>query len=106
MPRWQADLMPIELSGKVGAKADELYVKGGHLIEKYGSEVGEYSGLLDKHFQALMQKEGIDTVAQYHQAMVVDKESSERLRLLMKDSIAGDARMTELMNTLGIQFPD
>jgi len=105
MPQWQADLMPVEVSGKLGAKADELYVKGGNLIGKHDSELSEYSGLLDKHLQALMQKEGIDTVPQYHQAMVVDKESSERLRLLMKDSIAGDKRMTELMGVLGIQFP-
>ena len=105
IPQWQADLMPIELSGKLGAKADELYVKGGNLFGKYDSELSEYSGLLDKHLQALMQKEGIDTVPQYHQAMIVDKESSERLRLLMQDSIAGDKRMTDLMGVLGIRFP-
>lgn len=97
--------MPVELSGKLGAKSDELYAKGGNLVANYSSELSEYTGLLDKHLKALMQTEGIETVPQYHQAMVVDKENSERLRLLLKDSIQGDKRLTELMGTLGIQLP-
>lgn len=106
IPDWQADLMPVELSGKLGARADELYVKGGNLLGTHPSEVAEYSALLDTHLQALLQKEGIETLPQYHQALVVDKDNSDRIRLLLKDSIAGDKRLTELMGTLGIQFPD
>lgn len=98
--------MPVELSGKLGAKADELYVKGGNLLGARQSELNEYSGLLDKHLKALLQKEGIETLPQYHQALAVDKENSDRIRLLLKDCIAGDKRMTELMGALGIQFPD
>lgn len=103
LPQWEGDLMPTVLSGKLGGTADEMYARGGDLIGKYDSELSEYAGLLGKHLQALMQEEGIDTVPEYHQAMVVDKENSERLRLLMKDSIAGDRRMTELMDMLGIE---
>ena len=105
IPQWQADLSPVQLSGKLGGVADEIYVKGGPLVGKYDSELLEYSKLLDSHFQALMKKEGINSLPEYHQVTIVDKESSERLRLLMKESIAGDKRMTELMNVLGIGFP-
>lgn len=105
MPQWQADLMPVKLSGTLGSRADETYVKGGHLVGKYDSELREYDKLLKNHLQTLMKTEGIDSVPKYHQAMVLDKESSEKLRLLIKESVAGDKRMTELMNVLGITFP-
>jgi hypothetical protein len=106
IPQWQADLMPVVLSGKLGGKGGEgMYERGGNLVGKYDSELSEYGKLFDSHLKAILQQEGITTTPEYHQAMIVDKESSEKIRSLMTKDMAGDKRMTELMKTLGIPLP-
>lgn len=104
MPQWLAALHPVELSGRLGAKADEVYSKGGHLVGTYDKELSEYGERLASHLEALMKREGIDSVPKYHEAMVVDREDSERIRQLLAQSIAGDPRMAGLMAVLGVEF--
>ena len=105
VPKWLADLSPTELSGKIGDKASALYVRGGNLVGKFDKELAEYGKRLDAHVHDVLQQQGIDSVPNYHQAMIVDKESSERLRQLVNDAVSGDQRMQELMGILGISIP-
>ncbi|MBS1190814.1 MAG: hypothetical protein H6R10_2606 [Rhodocyclaceae bacterium] len=105
MPQWLAGLFPTELSGKLGARADDMYVKGGHLIGRYDAERYEYGKRLDSHLQAAMKKEGVDSLPEYHEAMTVDKAASERLRQQLRESLAGDPKMMELMGVLGMSLP-
>ncbi len=106
VPKWQADLMPVVLSGRLGG-VEGVYERGGSLVGgEYDSELAEYGKLFDSHLKAILQDKNIATTPEFHQAMIVDKESSENIRLLMKESIAGDNRMTELMKALGISLSD
>jgi hypothetical protein len=105
IPKWQSDLMSVVLSGNLG-KLENLYLKGGNLVGgKFDSELAEYGQLFDSHLKTILQSKGVTTAPEFHQAMIVDKESSENIRMLMKESIAGDNRMIELMKTLGVPLP-
>jgi hypothetical protein len=97
--------MPVVLSGKLGG-IDRAYERGGNLVGgEFDSKLAEYSKLFDSHLKTILQDKGITTTPEFHQAMVVSKESSESIRVLMKESIAGDSRMMDLMKTLGIPLP-
>lgn len=97
--------MPVVLSGKLGG-IESAYEKGGHLVGgKYDSELAEYGKLFHGHLKAILQNKGVTTLPEFHQTMIVDKESSESIRLLMKESIVGNHRMMELMKTLGMRLP-
>lgn len=103
-PKWLADLMPVVLSGKLGG-IESAYERGGNLFGgKYDADLDEYGKLFDSHLNTILENKGVNTTPEFHKAMIVDKESSENIRVLMKESIARDNRMMELVKTLGIQL--
>lgn len=66
----------------------------------------EYSNKLEQHFQAVVKSNGLDSNTKaFHEAMVVDKQSSERIRQEFVNSIKRDPEMMRLMNQLGMSGP-
>lgn len=63
----------------------------------------EYSSRLEQHFQAVVKSNGLDSnLMAFHQAMIVDTQSSERIRQEFVDSIKQDPDMMRLMTQLGM----
>lgn len=102
VPQWTSSYHVVYnegLLGKSGNWEAENYPKW---VAATQDERGEYDKLIKEHYQALLEKHGIDTVLEHYNAMIVDKVSSEALRQEFEAGINNDERMASLIRKLGM----
>ena len=101
LPAWMAGSY-IQAPNTLGANASWLTERYPQVATASSAERSEYSSLLQSTYQALLKDNGIHSVADHYQAMILDRESSESLRLQMRERVAANPRLLELMNRLGL----
>ncbi|KHL70294.1 hypothetical protein PT85_17060 [Pseudomonas flexibilis] len=101
LPAWMAGSY-IEAPNTLGASANWLDERYPQVAAASSAERTEYSQLLQSTYQALLKDNGIQSVEDHYQAVILDRESSESLRLQMRERVAADPRLLELMNRLGL----
>ena len=101
LPAWMAGSY-IEAPNTLGASAKWLEERHPQVAAALSAERSEYSSLLQSTYQALLKDNGIQSVEDHYRAMILDRESSESLRLQMRERVAADPRLLELMNQLGL----
>ena len=98
IPSWQAEYMNV-VKPVIGATGLASSESAGQLLTD--SERVEYASLIDQHYSSVLKSNGVDGVDAHYEATIVNKEFSESLRQQMKESIAGDSRVLELMSKMG-----
>lgn len=106
IPNWYDDFFisaPAGPTGQIDEKA---------LAEKYPQAAGvsprvieEYNTKVFEHIHTVVAANGLagsDNLAAFHQAMIVDKQSSERIRQELIANIKQDPDMMRLMKQLGM----
>ncbi len=106
IPNWYNDFLmgaPAGPTGQIDEKA---------LAEKYPQAagaspqlIGEYDTKVLEHIHAVVAANGLagpENQAAFHQAMIVDKQSSERIRQELIANIKQDPDMMRLMKQLGM----
>jgi hypothetical protein len=101
LPAWMAGSY-IEAPNTLGASAKWLEERHPQVAAAPSAERSEYSSLLQSTYQALLKDNGIQSVEDHYRAMILDRESSESLRLQMRERVAANPRLLELMNRLGL----
>ena len=103
LPKWYADLFPIEVNPDIGIPVSEMYLKGAKFADgQYSQQLGEYDKLLQTYFQKACASEGIKTAQQYHDALNSDQQIYEKIHQNFMSDIFGDRRMQELMKLFEI----
>lgn len=100
VPSWQAEYM-FEVPNKLGVGGDwfeRQYPQAGTVSME---ERAEYAALVQKHYQSVLDENGIHGVEEHYRAAILDKDFSESLRQQMSERVMSDARMMELMSKLG-----
>ncbi|GEM_PF-1328209 len=70
--------------------------------QKNRNEIHEYFTLLDGHFRASLEENGINSSQEYYDSVVKDAAGSEKVRQSMAERIENDPRVLELMDILGV----
>ena len=101
LPTWMAGSY-IKVPATLGGGADWLAERYPQVAAASSGERGEYASLLQNTYQALLKDNGIQGVEDHYRAMILDGESSESLRLQMRERVAANPRLLELMSRLGL----
>lgn len=101
LPAWMAG-SNIEAPNTLEASASWLEERHSQVAVASPAERAEYSKLLQSTYQTLLKDNGIQGVEDHYRAMILDRESSESLRLQMRERVAANPRLLELMNRLGL----
>lgn len=100
MPSWHAEYM-FEVPGQLGVSANWFAEKYPQAAATSMSERTEYANLVQSHYQAVLDANGIQGVEDHYKATILDQDFSESLRQQMSERIQGDARLLELMAKMG-----
>ena len=101
LPAWMAGSY-IEVPNTLVASTNWLEERYPKVAAASSAERSEYSSLLQSTYQALLKDNGIRGVEDHYRDMILDRESSESLRLQMRERVAANPRLLELMNRLGL----
>lgn len=71
---------------------------------KYESELGEYTSKLGTYFQDSLKENGVESRHDYYEKIVLNNEISEQVHQQVKERLAGDDRMMELMDFFNISL--
>jgi hypothetical protein len=100
VPGWYADY-GFEVTGELGSGANGFTQKYPEAAAASSSDRAEYMALVQGHYQALLDANGIHDVKSHYDAMIADRETSESLRQQFVGRIQSDARLLELMGKVG-----
>lgn len=67
---------------------------------KFENEIGEYFNFLLSTFQEILKENDIDSIEDYYQNVIVDKEKSEKLHMEMDSRLKSNSQILELMDML------
>jgi len=71
---------------------------------EFSPEAKEYMTKLGEYFHQTLKSQGVTTHLDYYNNVLKDQESSENIRLAMKERLAEDPRMMELMEFFNIDL--
>jgi hypothetical protein len=104
VPSWRAEYS-FELPGQLGVRGDWFAEKYPQAATASTAERAEYADLVQGHYQAVLEANGIQGVEAHYKATILDHDFSESLRQQMAERVRSDARLAELMPKLGKQLP-
>ncbi|MHB0766383.1 hypothetical protein ACYCFC_18635 [Stutzerimonas sp. NM35] len=100
VPGWRAEYM-FQVPGKLGVGANWFAEKYPQAASTSIAERSEYAELVQGHYQAVLEANGIQGVEAHYQATILDQDFSESLRQQMKELVLKDDRLLELMAKMG-----
>ena len=101
MPNWMAG-SSIQVANTLGASGNWQAERYPQFAAASAAEHKEYAGLLHSTYQALLKDNGIQSVDDHYRALILDRASSESLRVQMQERVAANPRLLELMGKLGL----
>ena len=114
IPSWMADYCPdaVDLSAESDLSRWESepdimrqeYTEKQNYRSKYSDELSEYTGKLNGYFQESLRDRGIEPGLDYYQNIVLNNENSAQIHQDVKEKLAGDDRMMELMDLFKIDL--
>lgn len=69
---------------------------------RYSDELSEYSNRLNSYFTEALKENGVESGLDYYKKVVLDNESSEQIHETVRERLAEDPRMMELMELFNI----
>ncbi len=100
VPAWRAEYM-FQVPGKLGVGADWFADKYPQAASTSEAERSEYADLVQGHYHAVLEANGIQGIEAHYQATILDQNVSESLRLQMNERVQGDDRLLQLMARMG-----
>lgn len=100
VPSWRAEYM-FQVPNKLGVGADWFAGKYPQAASASEVERSEYAELVQGHYQAVLEANGIQGVEAHYQATILDRNVSESLRQQMNERVQNDDRLLELMVKMG-----
>jgi len=88
---WMADYM-MSVSTELGGKGGVEF--GSRVVGNSDYEKNQYAGLAQKEYQAVLEEENFNTIEEYNNALIVDKDYSVKLQERFME------RMTEINQQL------
>jgi len=108
LPEWFSNWIPDEaiLSDEVGLSlslpnSGTVLTRNSSDNSKRIDELGEYVGLLLQYFQKELGNKGIEGGTDYYTSVLQNEKESEEIHQAVKNRIADDLRVTELMKSFG-----
>ncbi|GEM_PF-712479 len=100
VPGWRAEYM-FQVPGKLGVGANWFAERYPQAASTSVAERSEYAELVQGHYQAVLEANGIQGVEAHYQATILDQDFSESLRQQMNERMQKDDRLLELMARMG-----
>lgn len=100
VPKWLADY-GFEVSLNLGESGNWFAEKYPKAAAASQDVLVEYTSRLAGHLQTVLDANGIKGSEDYHNALIVNKETSEQIRQQFVERLRSDPRMVDLMLEVG-----
>lgn len=100
VPSWYA-FYGEEVSNTLGVGADWHAEKDSKISKASQADRSEFATLIDKHYQALLNKNNIKSTEDHYNAMILNRALSESLHKEMMASIKNDPKLADLAAKMG-----
>jgi len=100
IPNWYADY-GFQVPNQLGAGGNWFAERYPEAAAASQGERDEYSALVRKHYDELLDANGLHDTISHYDAMIRDPQKSDQMRREMAERVEGDPRLMELMKLMG-----